>query len=415
MPADSRPRARVGSTAYRLYVVAQVASLLGTTMGMAALFWLMLHVGHGNALDLAAIEVVQSAPLLFLSRRAGLLVTRFGSAATLAATQSALALVTLAIAIPLLIGWISSWYLLVAACAIGCVQSADLPARQLFMLDLLGPAELRRGSSLYAAILGLSRIGGPAIAGGVIAIAGEAPVFLVDAASFAAVVAVVIAARGEAVHAGDGRARGRPGTAAERPAARRFRWVLDLPRDIQVAAGMALLLGGFAYQFAVTNPLMAGRVFHLGAAGYGLLGAFLAAGGIGANYWSSRRGDPSLTEMLTWAGLFGVVEAVAAALPSAWAYDVALVAIGGLLALFTSTCLVYIQQHAPAAQRGQAVSAYNAAFIGFAPAGAVLVAGIADTAGVRWSLAVPGLALLACVGALLVSRRALRRARTSPA
>jgi MFS family permease len=407
MPAGSDARSLVSSPAYRLYVIAQVGSLLGTTMGLAAMFWLVLHTAHGSALALAGVEAAQCLPLLLLSRRAGGLVSRFGSAATLALTQSALAAVTLAIAIPLLAGWVTTWYLVAAAGAIGCVQAADLPARQMFMLDLLGEQELRRGSSLYAAILGLSRIAGPGIAGGVIAVAGEAPVFLVDAASFLLVVAVVIRLRGQATHAT------RP-DGARPPSARRFRWVLDLPRDIQVALVLTVGVGGFAYQFAVTNPLMATDVFHLGSVGYGLLGTFMAVGGIAANYWSSRRGDPGLAEVLAWAGLFGAVEITAAVLPVPWAYDLAMVAIGGLLALFTTTCLVFIQQHAPAAQRGHAVSAYNAAFIGFVPAGAFGVAGIAATAGVRWSLTGPGLAVLAGAAAAGLSRaRALRR--TSPA
>jgi MFS family permease len=392
MPADDDARPRVGSPAYRLYVIAQVASLLGTSMGLAALFWLALRTGHGNALILSGVEAAQCLPLLLLSRRAGLLVSRYGSARTLALTQSALAAATLAIAIPLLAGWMTTWYLMAAAGAIGCVQSADLPARQLFMLDLVGERELRRGSSLYAAILGLSRIAGPGIAGGVIAAAGEAPVFLVDAVSFLFVVGVVVRLRGEATHGA------RPGL-TQPAAARRFRWVLDLPGDIQVAVVMAMLIGGFAYQFAVTNPL---------------LGTFTAVGGIAANYWSSRRGDPGLTEVLAWAGLFGLVEITAAMLPVPWAYDLAMVAIGGMLALFTATCMVYIQQRTPAARRANAVSAYNAAFIGFVPAGAFLVAGIAATAGVRWALAVPGVTALACAAGAGVTRRWPLR-RTSPA
>lgn len=102
--------------------------------------------------------------------------------------------------------------------AVGCVQAVDVPGRQMFMVDLVGDAELRRGTSLYAAVTGLAKIAGPAVAGII------------------------------------------------------FRLLLDLPRGIEVAAGMALLIGGFGIQFEVTNPLMATRVFHLGSLGFGLLG-----------------------------------------------------------------------------------------------------------------------------------------------
>jgi MFS family permease len=77
-----------------------------------------------------------------------------------------------------------------------------------------------------------------------------------------------------------------------------------------------------------------------------------------------------------------------------------MVVIGAATQLFASSAIVYIQQATPAAQRGLALSAYNAGFIGFVPAGAFLVAAIASTAGTRWALIGPGLAILACGTAL---------------
>ena len=138
---------------------------------------------------------------------------------------------------------------------------------------------------------------------------------------------------------------------ADREAARRFRWLLDLPRGIQVAAGMALLIGRFGIQFEVTNPLMATRVFHLGSLGFGLLGTFMAAGGIVGNFYSSRRRDPDSAEFLAWAVLFGAAEAVAAVMPAVWAYDALMVVIGAAIQLFAVSAIVYVQKSAPSAAR----------------------------------------------------------------
>jgi MFS family permease len=88
-------------------------------------------------------------------------------------------------------GWMPVWYLWVLSFAIGCVQTVDVPGRQTFMLDLAGEAQLRRGSSLYAAITGMAKIAGPALAGIIIAASGEAAVFLIDAVSFLLVIAVL--------------------------------------------------------------------------------------------------------------------------------------------------------------------------------------------------------------------------------
>jgi hypothetical protein len=166
---------------------------------------------------------------------------------------------------------------------------------------------------------------------------------------------------------------------------------------------MALLVGGFGWQFAVTNPLIATRVFGVGSAGFGLFGTCAAVGGIGGNYWSSHRKDPGPREFLVWAVIFGVAEGLAAVMPSVWLYDAAMAVTGATLQLFAVSATVYIQQATPAAQRGLALSAYNAGFIGFVPAGAFAVAAIASTAGVRWALIGPGLVIAICAAALLAN------------
>jgi predicted MFS family arabinose efflux permease len=279
------------------------------------------------------------------------------------------------------------------AFVIGCVQCVDLPARQSVMADLTGPGELRRGSSLYATATGLAKIAGPGVAGLIIAVSGETAVFFLNAASYLGVVVVLIWLS---------RQPGTPAPAAGRAAApaRRLRWLLDLPPGVRAAAATALLVGGFGLQFAVTNPLMASRVFHLGSAGFGLLGTFTAVGGIAGTYYSSRRRDPGPGEFLGWAVLFGVAETLAAVMPAVWAYDATMVVIGAATQLFAVSASVYVQQATPAAQRGYALSAYNAGFIGFVPAGAFAVAAIASAAGTRWALAGPGLAIVACAAGL---------------
>jgi len=273
-------------------------------------------------------------------------------------------------------------------------------------VDLAGRAELRRGASLYATITGLAKIAGPGVAGIIIAATGETAVFFADAASFLGVIVVMTLLSGDTRHT--------PVPDHAVVAARRFRWVLDLPRGVQAAAAMALLLGGFGLQFAVTNPLMATRVFHLGAVGFGLLGTFAAVGGIAGNYHSSRRGDPGRSEFVVWALVFGIAECVAAVMPAAWAYDLTMVVIGGATQLFAVSATVYLQQATPAAQRGHALSAYNAGFMGFVPAGAFVVAGLAAVAGIRWALIGPGLLIAACAAGILAVRLFSERSAAGP-
>jgi hypothetical protein len=394
----------VSSPAYRWYVAVQVLSIVGTMMGYTALFWLAPHTGwltaqarpSGGA-GLSAVVAAESLPMLVLSRRAGTIVTRRRAAGVLTATQALLAAGALAIGIPLLAGWMTIWYLAGVALLTGCVQTVDLTARQTLMLDLVGRDELRRGTSVYATATAVAKVAGPGVAGLIIARTGETAVFFADAASFLGVIAVVaVLAR---------RAGAAAPPAPDANPARRLRWVADLPPGIRAAVVIALLLGGFGLQFAVTGPLMEIQVFRGSAAGYGLFGTLTAVGAVGGAWVSSRRRDPGRSEFLAWAAVFGAAECLAAVAPGAWAYDLLMVVIGGTTQLFAVSATVYIQQSAPPAQRGHALSAYNAAFIGFVPAGAVAVAGLAATVGVRWAIAGPGLLTAGAAALLLAARR----------
>lgn len=336
MRADQNPISGVRSREYRWYVTAQVVSIVGTMMGYTALYWLALHLAHGDDAFLSAVVAAESLPMLLFSRRAGTIVGRHRAIRVVTVTQALQAAGSLTIAIPLLAGWMTIWYLVPLSFAIGCIQSVDVPARQTFMLDLVGRAELRRGTSLYATITGLAKIAGPVVAGIIIAAAGETAVFLADAASFLGVIAVLALVSGDVRHA--------PAADAAAVRTRRFRWVLDLPPGVRTAAAMALLVGGFGLQFGVTNPLMAAEVFHVGAVGFGLLGTFVAVGGIAGNYYSSRREDPGRSEFLVWALVFGAAECLAAIMPAIWAYGLSMIAIGWATQLFAVSATVYIQQ-----------------------------------------------------------------------
>lgn len=405
MPVSDDARSGSHSPAYRWYTASQAVSIVGTMMNYTALYWLTLHIAHGNAVVLSTLVAAQFLPTLVFSRRAGAIVAGHRAVRVVMVTQTAQAIGALALGIPLLAGWMTVWYLCVVAFSLGCVQAVDVPGRQMLMLDLVGAADLRRGSSLYAGITGLSKIAGPSIAGIIIAASGEAAVFLVDAASFLLVIGVLT--RLSQVLSG------RRTPAAGDGVTRKFGWLLDLPRGIQVAAGMAVLIGGFGIQFEVTNPLMATRVFHLGSLGFGLLGTFMAVGGIAANLSSSRHRDPGHSEFLIWALLFGIAETAAASMSVVWAYDVLMIVVGAAIQLFAVSATVYVQQSAPASQRAHALSAYNAGFLGFVPAGSFVVAALAELVGVRWALIGPGTVVVLCAGGLLIASRDPRQVTRS--
>lgn len=387
IPIDNAIRG-IASWPYRLYLSAQATSMVGTSMGTATIYWLAIHVAGGRAIVLSVLVAAQFLPILLLGRLAGALVTRYPAVRVLTVTQSAQSIGGLALGVPLLTGWVTVWYLWVVSFAIGCAVAIDVTARPMFMLDLVGPDELRKGSSLYAAFTGLAKIAGPALAGVIIASVGESASFIADAASFLPVIVVLAVLRGK-FHVT--KLATPPGDLGQR----RITWIFALPKQVKAAVFAALLIGGFGYQFEVTNPLMATDVFHLSSTGFGLLGTCIACGGIAGSYISSRRADPSHREFLAWAGMFGAVELLVSFAPTAWAYDIGMVFIGAATALFGSTAMVFIQKSTTESKRVYAVSAYNTAYMGFVPAGAFVIAGLSAFAGSRMSLALPGVLISA--------------------
>jgi MFS family permease len=401
---------RVRTPEFRWLVSAQAVSMIGNAMTSTALFWLAIHLSDGHALGLAAVSVSQFLPMLVLSRRAGLVAVRHPAASVLVVTTAAEAAGAVSIGASLTAGWMTLWLLCLLSCGIGCAQTLGQPAGQIFLMDLVGADQLRRAASIISMITGISKIAGPALAGFLIAATGTGPVFLADGASFCGVVGVMIwLAR--VVQTPPDRAAG--GAAS----VRRFRWVLDLPRGIQLTAVMALLIGGFGYQFEITNPLMATRVFHLGAAEFGILGTLMAAGGIAGSYYSAHRpSQPHGSEFALWSLVFGIAACAAALMPVPWAYAATMVVVGATITLFAITATVYIRQQAPPAQLGAALSAYNTAYIGFVPAGAFCVAGIAALAGTRWAILAPAIAVVvAAVAMLTLGSKATQHPENPPA
>src|ERR1022692_2990741 len=156
-----RPSSR--SPEFRWFGGAQAVSMIGNAMTNTALYWLGIHLAHGHALGLSVLAAAQFLPMLFLSRRAGLLAEQHRPGRVLAFTTMAECAGALAIGIPLAAGWMTIWYLWVLGFGIGCAQALGQAAGQMFMLDLVGQADLRRGASVSSMVTGLSKIAGPGL------------------------------------------------------------------------------------------------------------------------------------------------------------------------------------------------------------------------------------------------------------
>src|SRR6202035_2132229 len=192
---------------------------------------------------------------------------------------------------------------------LGVNNAFENPARQSFMLEMVGSDHLRNAVSLNSVLVNVARTVGPAIAGLLIATVGEGVCFLVNAASFLAVIASLLTLDLTALHPSPPAGRG-PGQLREG-----LRYIRH-NRDLAIALLMMALVGTFAYEFQVTLPVMARQGLHVGAAGYGFMTAAMGAGAVAGGLVVAAIGRTGLATLVLAAGGFGAGVGLAALAPT---------------------------------------------------------------------------------------------------
>jgi predicted MFS family arabinose efflux permease len=274
-------------------------------------------------------------------------------------------------------------------------------------LDLLPNAV-----SLNSVLMNSARVIGPAIGGVLILTLGVGTCFMVNAASYAAVIVALSLMRASELYSKPGviRAKGQVRDGL------RYVWGTA---DLRVPLLSMAIVGVFAFNFTVTLPLLAKVTFHGGA---GLYSAFLAAMGAGAvlgGLFTAHRSNPG-TKLLAVIGLFfGAMIVAVALMPTTLAAIILLVPMGAASISFISTNNATLQLRADPAMRGRVMSLNAIAFLGSTPIGAPLLGYISDISSPRVSLLVGGVAtLVASVPLFFLATRqqlARRHADITPA
>ncbi|MDQ3680607.1 MAG: MFS transporter [Actinomycetota bacterium] len=371
---------------FRLYFFGQTVSLSGTWMQGVAQAWLVLKLtDSGTALGL--VIALQFLPLLLFGPIGGLMTDRFDKRRLLYATQAMAGFLALTLGILVSAGVIRLWMVYALAAGLGCVHAVDNPTRQTFVLEMVGPEELTNAVSLNSVLVNLARVLGPAAAGILIGTVGLGPCFLVNAASYLAVIMALASMRVDELRpsALQPRSRGqlRDG----------LRYVRSTPALLAPLLMMAVI-GTLAYEFQVTLPLMARFTFHGDAGTYGLMTSFMGGGAVvGGLYAASRR--PRSTTALSWlAMVFGVVLLGAAFAPTLVLELAALVLVGGVSITFIAVGNTALQLAARPEMRGRVMALWAVAFLGSTPVGGPVVGWVGQHAGPRYGLALGGVATL---------------------
>lgn len=367
-------------------------------MQTVAEMWLVLQLTHsGVAVGVAA--ALQFAPMLVGGAWGGLIADRFDKRRLLIATQTAMALPALALLALTVTGAIELWMLLALILARGAVNAVDNPARQAFLVELVGPDRLVNAVSLGSALVNGARTIGPALAGIVIATVGVAPCFALNAASFAA---MLLALRGMDAAA----LRPVPPT-TRRPGQVRsaLRYVRATP-ELRIPLALMAVVGTFTFNFQTLLPLLATFGFGGGAGTYATL---TTAMGLGAIVGAIANGARSRVRPALLAGAsaaFGALVVAAALSPGTAVAAVALVPVGAASVVFAASVNSYLQLAVAPHMRGRVMALYSVVFLGSTPIGGPLMGLLAGAAGPRAALALGGLVAL---GAAVWARAAFAR------
>ena len=384
---------------YRLYASGMLVSNVGTWMQRVAQDWLVLQLTHGSGLALGITTGLQFLPMLLFGLWGGLLADRYPKRTILTWTQTFMGVCALVLAVLVLTDTVAVWHVYVLAGMLGLGTAIDNPARQSFVIEMVGPEDLTNAVGLNSASFNMGRVLGPATAGFLIDLWGTGPVFLINAVSFVAVLFALRRMRDSELFRAplSGRGRGQVRAGIE--------YVRGRP-DLMVLLLVVFFVGTFGLNFQLTTALMATHVFGKGAGQYGLLGSIMAIGSLSGALLAARRGRPRLRLMLGAAALFGALEVAAGSMPTYWLFALSLIPVGISSMTFITAANSTMQLSVDPVMRGRVMALYMAVFMGGTPFGAPVIGGIAELLGARWSLWLGGGISLgaAVVGALLTAR-----------
>ncbi|MBN0045009.1 MFS transporter [Streptomyces actuosus] len=376
---------------YRLFFAGQVVSNTGTWMQRIAQDWLVLSL-TGSATAVGVTTALQFLPMLLFGLYGGVLVDRLPKRRTLLFTQSAMAVTGLALAALTLTGHVQVWHVYLAAFLAGLATVVDNPARQSFVSEMVGPAQLQNAVSLNSANFQSARLVGPAVAGLMITDVGTGWAFLFNGLSFLAPITGLLLMRARELHVVDRAPRGK-GQLREG-----LRYVAGRPELIWTIT-LVGFIGTFGFNFPVYLSAFADDVFHAGAGSYSLFNTLMAVGSLAGALLAARRGTARMRILIAAAMTFGALEAVAALAPSLWLFALLMAPIGMFGMTVNVTANTSVQMATDPAMRGRVMALYMMVFMGGSPVGAPIAGWITDTYGVRAGLAVGGaISVLAAAG-----------------
>lgn len=367
---------------YRVWAIGSLVSNVGTWMQRTAQDWLVLtQLTQHSATAVGIVMGLQFGPQLLLLPWTGYAADRFDRRKLLIVTQSASGILALALGLLAVAGFVQLWHVYVLAFLSGCVNAVDSPARQTFVSDLVGDDDLSNAVALNSTSINAAQMVGPAVAGIAIAAVGSGWTFLINAASFGAVLGSLGFLRVKELHANARAGRSR-GNLVEG-----FRYVRSRP-DLKAILWMVFLIGTFGLSFPIFISTMSVKIFHGGADQYGFLTSVMAVGALAGALLAAGRKKPRFRFLMVGAATFGLGFAFAAITPNVLLFGAALAVIGLSGLTFVNSTSSLMQLSTEPVMRGRVMALRLAIGVGATPIGAPIIGWVADAFGPRWALGV---------------------------
>ena len=384
----SSPFASLAHRPFRWWFVSQVVSASGGMTQAVATAWLVLQMTD-SAVALGGPTVATMLPVLLLGAAGGTVVDRFDRRRILIWTQAVLAVLGVALYLFVEADAAGYWLILAFSAAGGMVMAVDGPARQVYVLDLVGRERLASAVSLYEVILNTSRVVGPAASAVVLVVWGAGPCILLNAVTFLVPLAVLLVQRPPKRDAPAPRPR-------ERGAARaglRYAWSVPLIRSCLLIAAAS----GIIFNFGVLMPVLTTHEFHLGSGGYGALLAVFGVGAVPGALLAARTDAPTSRQVGLLAGGTGALMILTAFAPAVPLLFAGMAGIGFVSIWMIAAANTLVQLRTEPALRGRVMGAWTMALPGMNPITGIAMGALAQVTNARIVYAAAGLLLVAIV------------------
>ncbi len=389
---------------FRYYWVGMCISQIGTWMQNIAQPLLAYKLTDSPFL-LGLIGALQFLPVLLFSLFAGVIIDRFPKKKILIITQSASMLITLLLAILAFTGNIRYWHLIIMATALGLANTLDMPARQSFVIELVGKEDLMNAIALNSTVFNISRIIGPAIAGILMEYSGPAVCFFANAISFGAVLISLffikpINMKTQAIE---------KGKTVFQNIREGIRYILKNEILFTTIIIMAVV-GTFAPNFSVLVPVFTSKILHMNEAGFGYLMSFMGVGSLfGAVFVASfSRSEPKRFILRAVPVVVGLLLILIAFTDTFILTGLALAVTGFFFVMFSSSSNSALQLNTDNEHRGRVMSIYTLVFAGSTPIGNLYAGAITENFNARFGFILCGAAIIVLMIPILVLLKGAR-------